>query len=120
MRVEKKNKMKVYERLIEVEMSNYNDTKRQLQWLKESRRKDVSAATLVYLERTVYALESAIKRTAAEPHGDARLKMLEMLYWNKSYTPEGIMTSINIGRTTYYKWKKDFIRLVADMLGYEI
>lgn len=115
-----RERAKTQERLIETELSNYAETRRELEHIRRARRKDVSTATILYLERTVHAIDTAIRITEAEPDGENRMKMLKLKYMDKTLTTEGIMLSVPVARTIYYKWKKDFIRLVGSMLGYEV
>lgn len=115
-----KDRGKMQQNLIEAEMRNYMHTKQELDRLRACRRKNVSTATLLYLERTLYALDAAMEITRYENDGETRLKMLKMLYWERPLSPEVIMINISISKTTYYKWKREFIKLVGSILGYDV
>lgn len=77
--------------------------------------------SLEYIEtkRRVEAIEYAIDvfRSCHEP---AKLKLIEMKYFERRYTDEGIINEIKIHRATFYKWKREFIELIANKLGFVI
>lgn len=77
--------------------------------------------SLEYLEtkRRIEAIEHAIK-VFDLCHEPAKLKLIEMKYFERRYTDEGIINEINIHRATFYKWKREFIELIANKLGFVI
>ena len=51
---------------------------------------------------------------------EKKLKLLEMKYFERKYTDEGIANKLFIDRATFYRWRKEIILLIANYLGYKI
>ena len=115
-------KSKSYIRLIETEIRNYHYTKKELLRAKANgcHSTGMSTATLLYLERVTGAIERAIEQTRAQKDGEQRLRLVDLKYWQGGLTDEGIMMHICIGKTTFYRWKKEFIISVGENIGLKI
>ena len=77
--------------------------------------------SLEYLEtkRRVEAIEYAVEvfRRCHEP---SKIRLIEMKYFERRYTDEGIISEINVSRSAFYKWKREFVELIANKLGFVI
>lgn len=77
--------------------------------------------SLEYLEtkRRVEAIEYAVE-VFKKCHEPAKIRLIEMKYFERRYTDEGIMSEINIQKTAFYRWKREFVELIANKLGFVI
>ena len=117
---EERERSKFLARLVEMETRNYYQTKKELEKLKTIDCLPPSSASILYMERTVHAIERALIDTGRSSDGENRLKMIHLKYWDGRLTDEGIMMRIPVGRTTFYKWRKDYVVSVGQYLGYQI
>jgi len=128
-------------RLIECELYNYHESKKELALMREeiiegSTYQEVSvqaspgnvtqskvfklnSAEIMEVTRRINAIEKAIEilRCGAEPR---KLRLLEMKYFERNLTDRGIWQALFIEQATYYRWRKEIIKLIADRLGYKI
>lgn len=128
--------------LIEREIRNYYESKDQLDALKleiieSSPQADVPAYTgpsdpvykkvvqlrtckvILEVERRLLAIEYAIK--TFESLGDpTRVRAIEMHYFENRFTPAGIQQELNVSQATFYRWRREFIELIAERLGWEV
>ena len=77
--------------------------------------------SLEYLEtkRRVEAIEYAVE-VFKKCHEPAKLRLIEMKYFERRYTDEGIVSEIGTDRSTFYRWKREFVELIANKLGFVI
>ena len=75
---------------------------------------------LMEIERRQNAIGEAINITKRRPSGGDRYKVIKLKYFDAGKTDEGIWTSIPCSRSTYFRWRQDFIKLVAEQLGWEV
>lgn len=68
-------------------------------------------------QREYEAVKRAVEETKRYPNGVARLKMIELVFWEKGYTLEGAALKVPCGRATAWRWHGEFIRLVASHYG---
>ncbi len=132
-------------RLIEVEIRNYPQTVRDLREMEEaialpgvvgdptervftvgpgdptSARaiKLMSSAFIAEIRRRVAAIEHMVRVLEASPE-KARYELVKLAYWDGRYTVKGICDKLNISERTYYYWRREALRLVAEKLGWEI
>lgn len=128
-------------RLIEKELYNYEARKRDYERMRsniiestyrpevsvQSGLGDTTALKVVRLQsgvmletaRRLAAIEYAIGviRNTKEP---AVWDLVRMKYFEQRLTDEQIMRILHISRDTFYRWRREFIRLIADRLGWEI
>lgn len=130
-------------RLLESELYFYKDTKRELELMEldivelgsavETTIKTtgigrpteakairlLSSKELIEVRRRVDAIEYMLEvlKNCEEP---AKLKLIEMKYFERKYTDVGIWESLNISKKTYYRWKREAISLVANKLGFKV
>jgi len=79
-------------------------------------RKGLLLATdqrLARLERMVAAIDQTL-----ESLPPSHKEMVQMKYWSRLYTDEGMAEHLGIELRTLYRWKKDFVLRVAIKLGF--
>jgi RinA family phage transcriptional activator len=131
-------------RLIEAEIRNYHQTIETLRELEESialpgqgefgngtrstepgdptparAYKMMTSAQLLEIRRRVDAIEYMLRVVQASPE-PGRYDLIRLAYWDGRYTVMGICDKLNIGKTTYYRWRREALQLVAERLGWEI
>jgi RinA family phage transcriptional activator len=133
---------KANEKLIEAEIRNYKQTKQDLADLREeiiegTSYQEVAVQTspgnntynkacrlmtsrqILECERRVKAIEYAVEvlQACSEPK---KYELMNMKYWEHEYTDYGIMQRLAIEKTTFYRWKKEILQLIAERLGWQI
>lgn len=63
------------------------------------------------------AVRAAIRDTAKLPNGEARLKIIELVYWERSHTLGGAGYAVGYAERQTRKFHGEFIRAVALHLG---
>ncbi|WP_461365966.1 DUF1492 domain-containing protein [Candidatus Darwinibacter acetoxidans] len=131
-------------RLIEAEIRNYHQTIETLREIEESialpgqgefgngtrstepgdptparAYKMMTSAQLLEIRRRVEAIEYMLRVVKASPE-PGRYELIRLAYWDGRYTVMGICDKLNIGKTTYYRWRREALQLVAERLGWEI
>lgn len=135
-----KDKQRAYFRLIEKEIYQYHNTKRQLEDLRSAiiderglqevpsggRISDttankavrlVSSTSLYQMERAVRAIEESFEEL--DHLGPVVKEMIRLKYWDKRLKDYGIMQQLNIPRTTFYRWRDGFVHSIASKLGWD-
>lgn len=64
------------------------------------------------------AIYKAIEETLKSKDGEMKVKAIKMLYFDKTYTAEGVAQNLYISRRTLDYWKSDFIELVGRNMNY--
>jgi RinA family phage transcriptional activator len=134
-------------KLIEEEIKNYHEVKKQL----EEKKLDIIEASsirdifggkmhttklasnptlaktekillskaIMEVERRIEAIKYAIEifKLDKEP---AKIKLIEMHYWQRELTPEGVCKKLYISYATFRRWRREFIELIANRLGWLI
>jgi RinA family phage transcriptional activator len=137
------NVQKANIKLIEAELRNYKETLKDVENMREeiiegSSYQEVSVQTgttgdntynkasrlmtsraLLEAEKRVEAIEYTIGvlKSCPEPK---KFQLLELKYFAKEYTDYGIMIKLNVEKTTFYRWRKEILSIVADRLGWQI
>ena len=131
-------------RLIEAEIRNYHQTIETLRELEESialpgqgefgngtrstepgdptpsrAYRMMTSAQLLEIRRRVDAIEYMLRVVKSSPE-PGRYELIRLAYWDGRYTVMGICDKLNIGKTTYYRWRREALQLVAERLGWEI
>lgn len=66
----------------------------------------------------VYAVDAAIKLTAAKPDGQERLELMHKAYWKRNtVTVQRAAMELFISYSTAKRWNKEFFLLVAETFG---
>lgn len=63
------------------------------------------------------AVAKAVEATRYLQDGDLRLKVIELFYWEKGYTMDGVALQIPVSTRIAWQWSSDFIHLVAGYMG---
>lgn len=72
------------------------------------------------LRRRVDAIRRMIRILKANPD-PGRYRLIELTYWsNGRYDVEGVCRKLNISRSTYNRWKREALEIVAERLGWDI
>jgi len=79
----------------------------------------MSSTELVEMRRRLDAIEYMLEVVRASPE-EGRYELIELAYWDGRYTVVGICDQLNISRTTFYRWRKEAIQLVASQLGWRV
>ena len=76
-----------------------------------------SCAALIETERRIKAIDAALEETAnrGEPN---RIRLIQMKYFDNKLRDEGIIDELHISKRTLHRWKRDFVLLVAERLGW--
>lgn len=131
-------------RLIEAEIRNYHQTIETLREIEESialpgqgefgdgtrstepgdptpsrAYRMMTSAQLLEIRRRVEAIGQMLRVLKASPE-PGRYDLIRLAYWDGRYTVMGICDKLNIGKTTYYRWRREALQLVAERLGWEI
>jgi len=132
-------------RLIEAEIRNYHQTLKDLRELEEAvaypaaigdfsdrvpsagpndptparAHRMMTSAQLLEIRRRVEAIGQMLRVLKASPE-PGRYELIRLAYWDGRYTVMGICDKLNIGKTTYYRWRREALQLVAERLGWEI
>lgn len=69
-------------------------------------------------EKYKKAIKEALDETRELPYGDLRIKVINMLYFDKTFTCVGASQKIHMSERPIQKWCHDFVHLVAHKVGY--
>lgn len=134
-----KERQRAYFRCIEAELYNFTILKKEFKELnlaiiESERRPEVSTLTgpgdptgqkaiklttsigLYEMERRIKAIEKAMKET--ETLDPLRMELVKMKYEDKK-SHDAIMDELNISEATFYRWRREFVYLIADKLGWD-
>jgi len=70
------------------------------------------------LRRGTDAVDQAIK--IIKLNAPEKYTMVEMKYFKAEYTDKKIASELNISIETYYRWKKEIVKLVGNFMGISI
>lgn len=78
--------------------------------------------SLAYREmaRRVEAIEYMLSllRSSQDPDAPAKLRLVEEKYFKRRLTDEGIAAELHISMSTFYRWRREVIGIVAERLGW--
>lgn len=87
----------------------------------QTARKAIKLRTSVAIyetERRLKAIEETLKITErTEPY---KYKLVRLKYFEQKLTNQGIMESLNISATTFYRWRQEFVQAIAERLGWKV
>ena len=126
-------------KMIEAELYCYEESKRQLEFLREDIIEStpsheinvktgpgdptqtkviklVNSREIIEMERRLKAIDKAIEilKTSNEPR---KYELLRMKYFERRYTDVGICMELGISERTFYRWRREIIELIANFLG---
>ena len=79
----------------------------------------MSSVVLRETRRRVDAIDYMLRVLAASPDR-GRMELIRLLYWDCRYTMVGICDKLRISESTYRRWKREAIGLVAERLGWDM
>ena len=65
------------------------------------------------------AVRKAIEETSALPDGKERMRLISLVFWEKTHTLTGACIECHVGDRTGQQWHAEFIHLVAKNMGFE-
>lgn len=68
-------------------------------------------------QREMEAVRKAIAETQKLDTGEERLRMIRLVFWDRTHTLEGAAQKIHISYVTAKRWHGEFIRIVAMAFG---
>lgn len=77
----------------------------------------VSSPEILEISKRINAIEDGLMIIAKH---DLKIRLLKMKYFEHKYTDTGIMEELNIGKTCFYNWRTDIIRIIASKLGWKV
>ena len=128
-------------RAIEAELYGYLDTKREVELMEEEilegssfqevavqsgttgdttankAIKLVSSKELLEVRRRINAIEKAL---TVLQQNEYKLRLLQMKYFERTYTDQGIMMKLCISNNTFYRWRREIVKLVGSYLGWRV
>ena len=69
------------------------------------------------VDREMRAVRLALEETAALPHGDLRLQIIEAYHWKRTHTLDGASLAVGVSEITGRRWNAEFITGVAKHFG---
>lgn len=64
-------------------------------------------------QREYDAVRNAVETTKTRHDGSNRMRMIKMVYWDRSHTLQGAAQVIHASEPTVKRWNGEFIRMVA-------
>lgn len=68
-------------------------------------------------QREMEAVRKAIEETQKLDNGEERLRMIRLVFWDRTHTLEGAAIKLHRCHRTLVQWSGDFIRCVAKNFG---
>lgn len=102
-------------KLIEAELFNYRKTQNDL----ESMMSRLPSTVIIEVSKRLEAIDYAIQALKANDT-DVKWKLIEMKYFSTRYSDKDIMKTLYIGRTKFFETRKQFVRMIANRLGWRI
>lgn len=134
-----KTKKRANFRLIEKELYCYESTKKEYERLRDdiinrtavpdvpvymgpgnptlARAIELQSAVLIETGRRLAAIEQALEIIKREP---IRWQLVRLKYFEGRLTDQGIMNELHLSERTFRRWRREFIELIAERLGWEI
>ena len=126
-------------KVIEAELCNYHSNKEEYSRLREqtfeestsgdgirikgkisdpTAKKVLTLTTTVLLEteRRLRAIDYVLKMLSRSDES-AKVELIRMKYFERELTDQGIQMRLNISKSTYTRWKREIIELIAERLG---
>ena len=126
---------------IEAELYGYLDTKKEIELMEEEilegspfqevavqsgttgdstaskAIKLVSSKELLEVRRRVNAIEKTLVILQQDEY---KLRLLQMKYFERKFSDIGIQQELHISRETFYRWRREIIKLVGSYLGWRV
>lgn len=76
-----------------------------------------SSREILEVKRRLRAIEKVL---GLLENNERKLKLVQMKYFERRYTDIGISMELDISERTFYNWRKEIIRLIAEQLGWKL
>ncbi len=116
-------------RLIEAELYNYTNNKAFLKNMEESNQRYqewmgtdpayqgfVSTTVILEVSRRIAAVDRLLE-ILKNSEEDKKIELIQMKYFDCSYTDEGIAKKLYVDKSTVYRWRREIITMLGEMLG---
>jgi hypothetical protein len=72
------------------------------------------------LQELIYnsAIEQTIDEIQRQKNGDVKMRVIRMVLFDNTHTPQGAALEVNYSEDTVYPWISDFIKRVGHKAGY--
>lgn len=70
-------------------------------------------------QREYEAVAAAVAETLRRPDGQDRMRLVRLVFWQRSHTLEGAAMEIPVSYRTARRWHTQFILLVGEKYGFE-
>lgn len=71
-------------------------------------------------QKELESVEKAIKEARNLNSGEERIKLIDIVFWQRTHTLTGAAAQCYISERTARRWHTDFIKAVAKFYGFEI
>ena len=68
-------------------------------------------------QREFEAVAAALDQTMKKPAGEERIRLVKLIFWERSCNLEGAALKLHLSETTACRWHGEFIRLTAKHFG---
>lgn len=75
-----------------------------------------SSREILEVERRLRAIDKVLGLLERD---EKKLRLVQMKYFERRYTDIGIALELDISERTFYNWRKDIIKLIAEQLGWK-
>lgn len=88
----------------------------------EQRKTEATAIKILgcMKQKELESVENAIKATRSLSGGENRIKLIDIVFWQRTHTLTGAAAKCYISERTARRWHTDFIKTVAKFYGFEI
>lgn len=68
-------------------------------------------------QREYEAVHKALESIGAYENGESRLRLVQLVFWQRTHTIEGAAQLLHVSKRTALRWHQSLIRLVAQNYG---
>lgn len=76
----------------------------------------LTSAVMLETERRLKAIDYVL-RLLSKPEESGKTELVRMKYFERELTDQGIQMHLNISQSTFTRWKREVIELIAERLG---
>lgn len=129
-------------KVIEMELYNYKKTKLELELLREeileetirpdevvsnnsigntTQSKAIRLCTsleIIEVSKRLGAIDYAL--ACLEDRAPEKMQLVRLKYFEARLTDKGVMEKLSIDRSTFYRWRREIISLIASRLGWKL
>ena len=71
-------------------------------------------------QKELESVENAIRKAKSLSSGEDRIKLIDIVFWQRTHTLTGAAGKCYVSERTARRWHTDFIKSVAEFYGFEI